>query len=36
MRTVEVHRASLLEKMEVRTAVELAQKLAASSGKTAA
>ena len=36
MRTVEVHRASLLEKMEVRTAVELAQKLAASSGKPAA
>lgn len=35
MRTVEVHRASLLEKMEVRTAVELAQKLAASSGKPA-
>jgi two-component system response regulator DctR len=36
MRTVEVHRASLLEKMEVRTAVELAQKLAASTGKPAA
>jgi two-component system response regulator DctR len=36
MRTVEVHRASLLEKMEVRTAVELAQKLAANSGKPAA
>jgi len=36
MRTVEVHRASLLEKMEVRTAVELAQKLATSSGKPAA
>ncbi|MBL0168218.1 MAG: response regulator transcription factor [Propionivibrio sp.] len=35
MRTVEVHRASLFEKMEVRTAVELAQKLAASSGKPA-
>lgn len=36
MRTVEVHRASLLEKMEVRTAVELAQKLATGSGKPAA
>ena len=36
MRTVEVHRASLFEKMEVRTAVELAQKLATSSGKPAA
>jgi two-component system response regulator DctR len=36
MRTVEVHRASLLEKMQVRTAVELAQKLAASSGTPAA
>lgn len=35
MRTVEVHRASLLEKMEVRTAIELAQKLAASSGQPA-
>lgn len=29
MRTVEVHRASLFDKMGVRTAVELAQKLAA-------
>lgn len=36
MRTVEVHRASLFEKMAVRTAVELAQKLATSSGKPAA
>ena len=36
MRTVEVHRASLFEKMAVRTAVELAQKLAASTGKPAA
>lgn len=35
MRTVEVHRASLFEKMQVRTAVELAQKLATSSGKPA-
>lgn len=35
MRTVEVHRARLLEKMEVRTAIELAQKLAASSGQPA-
>ncbi len=33
MRTVEVHRSSLFDKMGVRTAVELAQKLAASSGK---
>lgn len=32
MRTVEVHRSSLFEKMGVRTAVELAQKLAAASG----
>ena len=31
MRTVEVHRSSLFEKMEVRTAVELAQKLAGTS-----
>jgi len=30
MRTVEVHRSSLFDKMGVRTAVELAQKLAAS------
>ena len=36
MRTVEVHRSSVFEKMGVRTAVELAQKLAASSGKTSA
>ena len=36
MRTVEVHRASLFEKMQVRTAVELAQKLAASTGTPAA
>jgi len=36
MRTVEVHRASLFEKMAVRTAVELAQKLAASTGTPAA
>ena len=34
MRTVEVHRSSLFEKMGVRTAVELAQKLAAGAGKT--
>ena len=34
MRTVEVHRSSLLEKMGVRTAVELAQKLASGSGKS--
>lgn len=32
MRTVEVHRSSLFDKMEVRTAVELAQKLASGSG----
>jgi len=31
-RTVEVHRSSLFEKMGVRTAVELAQKLSAGSG----
>ena len=36
MRTVEVHRSSLFEKMGVRTAVELAQKLAAGAGKTQA
>ena len=35
MRTVEVHRSSLFDKMGVRTAVELAQKIAATSGKTA-
>ena len=35
MRTVEVHRSSLFEKMGVRTAVELAQKLAAASGSAA-
>ena len=35
MRTVEVHRSSLLEKMGVRTAVELARKLAVASGKAA-
>lgn len=34
IRTVEVHRASLFDKMGVRTAVELAQKVAASGGKT--
>lgn len=34
LRTVEVHRSSLFDKMEVRTAVELAQKLAAGTGKT--
>ena len=34
MRTVEVHRAKLFDKMEVRTAVELAQKLVANSGKS--
>jgi two-component system, LuxR family, response regulator DctR len=34
MRTVEVHRSSLFDKMGVKTAVELAQKLATSSGKT--
>jgi two-component system, LuxR family, response regulator DctR len=33
VRTVEVHRASIFDKMGVRTAIELAQKLAASSGK---
>jgi len=33
MRTVEVHRSSLFTKMKVRTAVELAQTLAALSGK---
>ncbi len=32
MRTVEVHRSSLFSKMGVRTAVELAQKIAANSG----
>lgn len=32
MRTVEVHRASLLEKMGVKTAVELAKLVTASSG----
>ena len=36
MRTVEVHRSSVFEKMGVRTAVELAQKLAAASGSAAA
>lgn len=35
IRTVEVHRASLFDKMGVRTAVELAQKIAASGGKAA-
>ena len=35
-RTVEVHRSSLFEKMGVRTAVELAQKLSAGSGKSEA
>jgi len=35
MRTVEVHRSSLFDKMGVRTAVELAQKLAANSRKAA-
>jgi two-component system response regulator DctR len=34
MRTVEVHRSSLFDKMGVRTAVELAQKLSSGSGKT--
>jgi two-component system response regulator DctR len=34
IRTVEVHRASLFDKMGVRTAVELAQKIAAGGGKT--
>lgn len=34
MRTVEVHRSSLFNKMGVRTAVELAQKLAANSVNT--
>jgi two-component system response regulator DctR len=33
IRTVEVHRASLFDKMGVRTAVELAQKIAAGGGK---
>ena len=32
MRTVEVHRSSVFDKMGVRTAVELAQKLATASG----
>lgn len=35
MRTVEVHRSSVFDKMGVRTAVELAQKLAAASGGAA-
>ena len=34
VRTVEVHRSSLFEKMSVRTAVELAQVVATSTGKT--
>ncbi len=36
MRTVEVHRASLFEKMGVKTAVELAKIIAETSGKPAA